>query len=450
MNKKWLQKSACILLTVCMVQGFTSCNKNPDASSIVESIMVTDVLKIYRLYSNSAMRFAVKDFKERYFTTVEETVIKDPAEFSIRMNTELMAGQGPDVIIADPSIFNSFHKTMSSGVFYDINSFMENDNNFIPSEYNKTVLDSGIVEGKRLYIPLVYKVPCIWTVKSISDDSGLSSIIDNWTWQQLLDIGKSFVENSQSGKKRYIFSDDYSAKASHGFEGYAKIHYDAFQGLLQSSGMEFVDYEKKQSHFNSSQFISLLETLKELNDRSTPDDVLTSYKSGYYDQIKEKSLMAVCDDTGSILTTGELSYINSWTQNLTNEDPVLYTFPTYGEGNKVIAESLEIAAINSNSKNKKAAYDFIKIVLKRGGSIDGIPIDKAAAETRNPFLNPQPAPLLLEQAKKITNNIGGCSIMDQGVRTFVQESVESFIKGDITAKQAAEMIDNKVMLFLSE
>ena len=182
MNKKWLQKIICILLTVCMVQVCTSCNETEEA----ESKKIAGGFKIYRLESDYMMEEALWKFRYIYPNIViDDNVIKDSTEFSDKMNTELMAGEGPDVIIADPSIFNSFYKTMNSGVFYDISSFMENDSDFIPSEYNKTVLDSGIVDGKRLYVPITYKVPCIWTTKSISEEAGLSSLMDTWTWQKV-------------------------------------------------------------------------------------------------------------------------------------------------------------------------------------------------------------------------------------------------------------------------
>jgi len=49
----------------------------------------------------------------------------------------------------------------------------------------------------------------------------------------------------------------------------------------------------------------------------------------------------------------------------------------------------------------------------------------------------------VEQAKKIANDFSGCEIMDQSVLSFVQESVDSFMKGEITAKQAGDTINNK-------
>ena len=463
MNKKWLQKSACILLTVCMVQVCTSCNKTKNTSST--NVKIAGGFKIYRLESDRVMEDSLWKFRVIYPNIViDDNVIKDSTEFSDKMNTELMAGEGPDVIKADASIFNSFHKTMNSGIFYDISSFMENDNDFIPSSYNKTILDSGIVDGKQLYIPISYKVPCIWTAKSIWNETGVSFNKAEWTWQQLLDTGKNFIKNSQSGEKRYIFSDLYSAYESlkKDFDYYEKSHYDAFHGLLLSGGMEFVDYEKKQSHFNSPPFIALLETLKELNTHSTPNEVLKSYKKNFYGQLEEKSLLAVCDDTGDTLRPSVLSSNNSFIRNYLNNEMILYPFPTYSEGDKVMAEPLSIAAVNSNSKNKEAGYHFIRILLSldiqeeinMGIPVSNIAIDEMMATNygillENNTKDQLPAELA-EQAKEIMKNIDGCEIMDQGVLTFVQESVDSFIKGDITAKQAAEMIDNKVMLFLSE
>ena len=462
MNKKWLQKSACILLTVSMMQICTSCNETEDASS--SGIKTNGGFKIYRLESDHIIKGAIWKFRVIYPNIViEENTIADPTEYSNIMNTELMAGEGPDVIVADPSIFNSFHKTMNSGIFYDINSFMENDNDFIPSEYNKTVLDSGIVDGKRLFVPIAYKVPCIWTTKSISEDTGLSSLMDTWTWQQLLDIGKTFTESIQNGQKRYLFSYQYDnilnnlhfplGGEGHDEYGGKQSYYGAFYGLLLSSGTEFVDYEKKQSHFNSSPFISLLETLKELNNYSTPDKVLESYKTAYYTQLKEKSLLAVCDGKREVLSSEGLLNNSSFIDYILEEKEklALYPFPTFSKDKKVIAEPIAIAAVNSNSKDKETAYYFIRILLSlnRQRTIGtGIPVNNTALDPAG--LSDSASAELVEEAKKITNNISGCEVMDQSILTFVLESVDSFIKGDITAKQAAEMIDNKVMLFLSE
>ena len=183
--------------------------------------------------------------------------------------------------------------------------------------------------------------------------------------------GKALLKKARTGKKRYLFSYQfyntrtnlYSDDEELGDYGGKQSYYGAFYALLLGSGTEFINYEKKQSHFDSPAFISLLETLKELKDRSTPDNVLKSYKTAYYTQLKEGSILAVCDGGGDILSFGSLDTNYSFMQDPLKEELALYPFPTFSKSDRIMAEPLEIAAVNSNSENKKAAYDFIKKLI---------------------------------------------------------------------------------------
>jgi len=66
-------------------------------------------------------------------------------EFKSRLLTELMAGEGPDVIVLSPSTkkgsitIETMRKLVESGVFCDLEPYISKDESINLSEYNETV-----------------------------------------------------------------------------------------------------------------------------------------------------------------------------------------------------------------------------------------------------------------------------------------------------------------------
>jgi len=64
------------------------------------------------------------------------------------------------------------------------------------SEYNETVLNSGVINGKRYFIPIAYDVPIFWTANSILEENNIKDEIANWTLKDMADFAVQFKEKN--------------------------------------------------------------------------------------------------------------------------------------------------------------------------------------------------------------------------------------------------------------
>ncbi len=453
-------KVKCIIifqLIFCFIVMCCACSENSESYANYHNDAKN--VQLYSLESDRTTQDAISQFKKKYpDVTVNEQYVENFSDMRTKLNTELMAGDGPDVIKADLSIFNSIYKIMNTGVFFDMNEFIKNDKDFDMSVYNKTVMESGKWKGKQYFMPLGFTAPYLWTIKDALSKSNISFDMNNWTWEQMKQKASIFVKSSKSGEPRYVFQDKYSL----------------LYCLLVSSGINYIDYEGKKASFDSPQFMELLETYKSLyNDLLSEKDV-EKYSNGYYDMFKENSLLSVVGLDGKALNPGMLWMLNSSTSYFLKQQMLLYSFPTAKKGDKPSAKITSIAAINNNSESKHSAYNLVKMLLSKEAqttdyfmNCEGIPVNNDAIDFMIKKYNGSegvadmvgnsvkiptvPLPKNLgEQAKKVVNGIGICEILDQSILQFIVNEVQDFVDGKISAKQTGQKINNKVQLFLSE
>ncbi len=165
------RKALAVLLSLALLCPciFTSCSTvSAPASADLES---TDELIIYNPYYLDSSHWAnrvIKLFKEQYphvKVTVELFRIdpNDPSplmveQYERRMSTELLAGEGPDVVFLDAKYFDNIDKLAASGYFADLNPYLEADPDFDAGNYYQPVFDAGLVDGKRTFVPYRFRV----------------------------------------------------------------------------------------------------------------------------------------------------------------------------------------------------------------------------------------------------------------------------------------------------
>ena len=96
--------------------------------------------------------------------STEEMKIKliefdDSTAMNEKLNVEVMSGNGPDLFSNYMNL--PFEKLMQNGAFLDLNRLIENDasdDRIDLNNYNQTVMDAGVNNGKRYCVPLFYRV----------------------------------------------------------------------------------------------------------------------------------------------------------------------------------------------------------------------------------------------------------------------------------------------------
>ena len=415
------------------------------------------VLTIQYMDYDLAVKNAIRSFSEKQQDVkIESEVFSNNSyeEYITKLTTGIMAGEGPDILYYRPQIFNSLRKTMSTGVFCDLNELIANDDTFKELDLNDAALESGVYEGKRYYLPLRYQLPLLVSTKGILDKNGIA-INDNWT---LDDFKKTVLDYANGSGNRYFFS--YSMN---------------FILLLDGCGMDFIGYETRTSHFQSQEFIDIMKLYKDIFPYIMPYDDATGSELPAVLMQNSNFVM----DANSRFSPEQAYMENSIYKDVLGEEPVLYSFPTAGDGSGRSVRIGNVASINAACKNKQQALDFIEELLSESVqmAIDqygnsnitlGLPINqKALSKDLDYFVNRTseggtigtatrtftPIPLPESLSKRITdlcNGITGTQGRDQAVNSIINEAVQNFIDGKRTAEQAAKDIDDKVTLFLNE
>lgn len=274
-------------------------------------------------------------------------------EFKSRLLTELMAGEGPDVIVLSPSTkkgsitIETMRKLVESGVFCDLEPYISKDESINLSEYNETVLNSGVINGKRYFIPIAYDVPIFWTANSILEENNIKDEIANWTLKDMADFAVQFKEKN---------SDNYLFGYGDGF----------IRNIMYANWREFVDYENKQASFDSQEFVEFLEAIGAIEKAGICDEKLIKEYTGMEFEALKHGKITLISSTEYPINPWELWYRNSHINYYFNPDSIrLSKFPTFGDLGRIVAHPTDIVAINKNSKNKATAYEVLKVFLSK-------------------------------------------------------------------------------------
>ena len=119
------------------------------------------------------------------------------SEMENEMLPELLAGKGPDIFIFDSTILPNYKQYIKQGLFCDLNELIEQDNSPNPldlSLYNQDVLDEGVWDEKRCFIPLGYRPIYFITTQEMCDKYGVKIPKDGVTYEEFPTLFHNFIE----------------------------------------------------------------------------------------------------------------------------------------------------------------------------------------------------------------------------------------------------------------
>ena len=394
---------------------------------------------------------------------LEEEIYEDETTREIKKQTmtKVLAGEGPDILIMRVKDFPNINKMFQSKLFYDLNTLIKDDKSFKMDEYNKVVMDSGIVDGKRYVVPLFFNISAITTTKSFLSKNGLNIPEGGVSWTELSQMVKKFVNNNKNDGK-YMFGSDFS-----------------FDSLIYNSYMKFVDFNKKESSFDSEEFISLLNIYKDIQAAVCPDEV--AKKSNIADLMKNGTYGIVQWDTNIQARQS----MDSFYKQIFGEEVYMIPSPGDKQTADITAGVRVVAGINVNCKKPQEAYEFLKQLLSKDNQIPHLDpknqwkefpvnieaykeelkyrssedsIEKVFFGMSNGISAPFTCDLLLSPLSKemcvksdqLYNGVTKAEINDYNVLTMLTEETIAFLSGKSSAEQTAKAINDKVMLYLNE
>lgn len=273
-----------------------------------------------------------------------------------RLQTELMAGRGPDVLLlpttstwqmlnAETNVgsvpISDVNFAMRNGIFYDISEFYDTDNELNKDGFVPAVMDAGVVDGKRFVLPLRYNILTAYVDLDRFEKTGLSTDIFEKDiigfWDALTEYG-----NGPLASSALIRSQDYSELNLIG----ELIDYDNQEVLLTQNVL--VEYLRSQKNFlitRGENEVSFYPLLEEYCESGFVD-------SGWMNVMRPKAMFvggldfAICN-----AVIAEAESIN------------LAMYPLRSTDGSVTADITFYGAVSGGCENLELAYEFLRYFL---------------------------------------------------------------------------------------
>lgn len=371
---------------------------------------------------------AQSDRYEVVVRTVENSTAND---FRNQIQLELSQGKGPDIMYYTALQGLDWHNFAEDGYLLDVTEFVNKQGELCESVINYNTADEKI-----------YGVPYTFTIGTmvISEDLGVKR--EEWTKDYCMQLTENMGVPSFCGAPG----------------GWTTEMSGLYVMNMLGAGMDgvqlFVDEEKGNSSFEQDEFVELLEFSKK-----------------HWDYYPSESTKSNLEQNRVVCVTGGISSFNSFTyyDTLFHGKACYIGYPTL-EGGKYMM-SVESFYVNAASEHKEGALDFLQFLLETEQQErlqDGFPARRDVLEN------------LWERAKKevLDENtgysIGGVSyspreMTDREEEIFwemfehniysqyqnpiydiIYEEALPFFYGEKSAREVADIIDNRVQLYLDE
>ncbi len=370
--------------------------------------------------SNPRYRIVVEDFTPTDFSEYEAAML--------RFNASLLGDERPDIVQVS---IGDYKNLIRKGVLEDLYPFMEEDDSFNLDDYLNNIM-TIYEEDQKLY-----GLANGFMIETLVGSAEILGDIERWNIEEMI----AFAEQHPDAQ---LFAGDGRA---------AMIR-------LTSRNLErFVNYETGESYFQDDDFIKLLEfaaTFKAPEDLEEGTEYLLSIE--YVFDVESVQRME--------------SYYNG---------PITYIgYPT-DEGNGIIVSTGLGLGMNADSKVKDGVWEYLSFLLSdeaqdaengmipytfpvKNSAVDLL-CEKAMAtqyaddgngnqiEVPKYVFGVEMEPATEEHISQFKDLLERADTLPDGneyIFTIISEEIDGYFAGQKTAAEVAEIIDNRVQVYLSE
>jgi len=419
----------------------------------------------------------IQEYENEYGVTQYRTLQTDEAQKEadyIRMiNTELIGGGSADIILIDVI---PHYRYIDGGYFEDLRAFIDLDAGF-----DKAALRMNLIEAME-YKGGIYTFPTGYWFEFFAYDASLFnyeeiallSAQDAFTFGELITIAEKAFERNDKAHNMF------------GLTGgkYQSMH--IFSKLLAENYTYFVNLENKKANFDDGRFEELLLSVREYCKKGYIKDeseINNAWNDGTFVR-KVNHPNPNLDERFFYKFESNLNLMQNFDkeQDLTKKMGVRGMGPDIGiDDDDIVAgmaadhngnvsfRSVYICAINANSKNKRAAWEFIKVLageeIQSEYEVYGVPINKNSleeyAEATELALGGQMKSKLTDENREAYNAYLAClekfadmvntyTHRDGRIDQMIKDEVTLYFSGEKSAKNVARALQNKINLYLNE
>ncbi len=366
--------------------------------------------------------------------------------FKLALSTE----EAPDIIALSPIYMTEL---LSKDMLADLYPLMDSCEGVKREDFLPNVLEGFEVNG---VIPAISN--CFIINTAVAKTKFVGEECENWTPQQAIDI-----YNKYSDSMEFI--------NCNGFEG-------TFYAFMLSTG-SCIDIKNKTCNFNNTEFLTLLDFLREADFTSdeyvdvmsmSDEDRLAFFTEQERQYINDKTLVNTVSISAVDHLLGDAVY-----SDFGGEDVTFVGYPSE-DGNGADTDLQWMYAITENCSNKEGAWEFINELFSEKAMQTiyeeryGLPVlteyldkQKNNTDKENKFsiYSELFYPTDLENGIYITDeavqqiydyilSVEIDPYTDPNIEVIVYEECAAAIAGEKTAEEVAEILDNRVSIYLSE
>lgn len=385
---------------------------------------------------NQEYRITVKDYSSD---------MADISAIGTQLNTDILAGNMPDILLVDSNI--DLANFAEKGLLADVGALIAQDSELSARSFLDNVFDAFRIKDK------LYQVVPSFTVSTFIGKKSVLGDRNGWNMEEFL----SYVSG---------LGNDVSA--------FGEVTRDSFLSYaMQYGGNDYIDRETGKCSFDSPEFVKLIQyaaTLPQEIDYGEDYD-WTAYANQYRES---KTLLMP-------LYLYDFSSLSANINGSFGEEIAYVGFPSAGkDGSAVLCDTS--FALSAKSKYQDAAWQFVRYYLteayQSSDVLGGMPVDRdcfmqmAQKAMQKPYyldengqkveyddiyyLNDEEIVLppltqeQLDQAVSFVEGINRTVYHNDTVMQIINEELPAFFEGQQDAEKVAEVIQNRVQLYLDE
>ncbi len=298
----------------------------------------TDELTVYTTAMLGVTLSPAVEIFEKTYPGVHVTVkTLGEDEYEALIRTEIPAGQGPDLLFSYGTDLPDIYKTVKTRLFTDLTPYFLNDSSFSRDNYVEGVLDCGLFEGSRYFVPVEYMCPVLVTTEEALHDAGFTAD-DLLSWDSFTDTLLRYKERSPGGDM--FLTPGGVQNKSDLLDLFLYTNFDAIDYVHETAS---VDKDKLEKIANAAKLY--YQDKRALYLQTMISGALAERKGLYCNELN-----AATDIYMKI--RGLRSY---------GETPVFFAMPDQYNG--VTAQVCSFAAVPEGAKNKRNAYRLLTVLL---------------------------------------------------------------------------------------
>ena len=443
--KKVFSNSIILAILCAMLLSFTSCDEY--------KIKSNEKLKYYTSNAEDDFSSLIKQYNkiclEKYDESYQIEIIEfeNNEDMCTKMSTEIMAGEGPDIISLNQNL--PFEKLIENEAFLDINSLINNDetkDKIELDEYNSFIMNVGVYDGKRYIVPLSYGMDVLVSTQERLKQFNVSG-----------NNGETLTYSNVSVK----FSPFFNSTTNYSFvsnDSDTGLWFDHPMQLFSRFINSYIDFDNKSTFFTDDEFKDNLDIMREMVISTREDNSNALFDDLYIN----RSLP---------LITGKYAYYKS-----IGETPVV--FRGLVKSDDIYSAFLEIGfAINNNTKLQEQAYAFIKYALSddcqmricgaKGNSLSAsisFPLNNKAYEqlkyTASRVTDDDDRIIgidndFISTYMKIADYVNQCTLYRDASHSYYNSSVigdivDKYLSGDISKEKFIRQLTAATEIYLTE